>query len=134
MRQSNIFPTVHLNCLIVFIHQQTSARERIAVGVRSGYLRVVGIQVDTLGSGRSSGVPITSDEEELFRRLASSPNIYERIARSIAPSIYGSEDIKKAIACLLFGGIYLFLLTHRMAFFLQFGEQFTVLERRYGDE
>jgi DNA replication licensing factor MCM5 len=36
--------------------------------------------------------------------LAASPNIYDRIARSIAPSIYGSDDIKKAIACLLFGG------------------------------
>lgn len=83
---------------------KTSAREKIAVGVRSGYIRVVGIQVDTQGSGRSSGVPITSDEEELFRRLAASPNIYERIARSIAPSIYGFEDIKKSVACLLFGG------------------------------
>ena len=29
---------------------------------------------------------------------------YKVIAKSIAPSIYGSEDIKKAIACLLFGG------------------------------
>nr|CAH0098446.1 unnamed protein product [Daphnia galeata] len=83
---------------------RTSAREKIAVGVRSGYLRVVGIQVDNMGAGRSSNVPITSDEEELFRRLAASSNIYERIARSIAPSIYGFEDIKKAAACLLFGG------------------------------
>lgn len=32
------------------------------------------------------------------------PNIYEMISRSIAPSIYGSSDIKKAIACMLFGG------------------------------
>lgn len=36
--------------------------------------------------------------------MASSPGVYEMIARSIAPSIYGSIDIKKAIACLLFGG------------------------------
>ena len=72
--------------------------------MRSGYLRVVGIQADTQGSGRSNSGPITSEEEELFRRLAATPNIYERIARSIAPSIYGSEDIKKSIACLLFGG------------------------------
>lgn len=78
----------------------------MAVGVRTGYLRVVGIQVDTMGAGRSSGAPITSDEEELFRRLAATPNIYERIARSIAPSIYGFEDIKKAAACLLFGGTW----------------------------
>lgn len=80
-----------------------SSRERIAVGVRSGYLRVVGIQSEAQG-GRSIGGPITSEEEELFRRLSQAPNIYERVARSIAPSIYGSEDIKKAIACLLMGG------------------------------
>ena len=92
--------------LIILFVYKTSAREKIAVGVRSGYLRVVGIQVDNMGAGRSSTVPITSDEEELFRRLAASANIYERIARSIAPSIYGFEDIKKAAACLLFGGVY----------------------------
>lgn len=74
------------------------------MGVRTGYLRVVGIQLDNMGAGRSSSVPITSDEEELFRRLASSSNIYERISKSIAPSIYGFDDVKKAVACLLFGG------------------------------
>merc|ERR1711983_476779 len=43
-------------------------------------------------------------EEERFRRMVAEPRIYERITKSIAPSIYGSDDIKKAIACLLFGG------------------------------
>lgn len=47
---------------------------------------------------------MSAAEEEQFRRLASSPDVYERIATSIAPSIYGAKDIKKAIACLLFGG------------------------------
>ena len=43
--------------------------------------------------------------EETIRDLArSSQNIYEDIANSIAPAIWGSEDIKKSIACLLFGG------------------------------
>ena len=36
--------------------------------------------------------------------MAAEPRIYDRITKSIAPSIYGSDDIKKAIACLLFGG------------------------------
>lgn len=67
-------------------------------------MRVVGIEVDNKGSGFSSALQVSADEEELFRRLAASPNIYERIARSIAPSIFGFEEIKKAIACLLFGG------------------------------
>jgi DNA replication licensing factor MCM5 len=32
------------------------------------------------------------------------PEIYEKLSKSIAPSIFGHPDIKKAIACLLFGG------------------------------
>ena len=31
-------------------------------------------------------------------------NIYENLCKSVAPSIFGHADIKKAIACLLFGG------------------------------
>ena len=46
----------------------------------------------------------TAEEEDMFRRLAADPNIYDRITKSIAPSIYGAVDMKKAIACLLFGG------------------------------
>ena len=47
---------------------------------------------------------ITAEEEESFRMLAQKPDVYETIAKSIAPSIFGSEDIKKSISCLLFGG------------------------------
>merc|ERR1711970_728936 len=32
------------------------------------------------------------------------PGVYDTISKSIAPSIFGSDDIKKSIACLLFGG------------------------------
>ncbi|XP_047118954.1 DNA replication licensing factor Mcm5 isoform X1 [Schistocerca piceifrons] len=83
---------------------KSRGRERALVGVRAPYLRVVGIRIDAAGSGFSSPQPVTAEEEDSFRRLAASPNIYERIARSVAPSIFGFADIKKAIACLLFGG------------------------------
>merc|ERR1719230_521529 len=69
------------------------------------YLRVVGLQVETEGSGRSSAnLAFTQEDEESFRRLAAKPGVHETIAKSIAPSIFGSDDIKKSIACLLFGG------------------------------
>ncbi|UYV70447.1 MCM5 [Cordylochernes scorpioides] len=80
------------------------APEKAGAGIRAPYLRVLGIQLEMDGSGRAPSLPITTEEEEYFRHLAASPDIYERIARSIAPSIFGSVDIKKAIACLLFGG------------------------------
>ncbi|XP_072561079.1 DNA replication licensing factor MCM5 [Paramormyrops kingsleyae] len=84
---------------------QRRGRDRAAgVGIRSSYLRVVGIQVDTEGAGRGGSGSVTPEEEEQLRTLAASPSVYQALARSLAPSIYGSDDLKKAIACLLFGG------------------------------
>ncbi|MFB6209050.1 MAG: LAGLIDADG family homing endonuclease [Candidatus Nanohaloarchaea archaeon] len=47
------------------------------------------------------------DEEEIeeIKELAEDPEIFDKIARSIAPSIYGHHQIKKAIALQLFGGV-----------------------------
>ncbi len=69
---------------------QRSRTAKVAVGIRNPYIRVVGFEIDTEGPGRSSGVPITQAEEEEFRRLSANPNVYELMAKSIAPSIYGS--------------------------------------------
>lgn len=80
-------------------------REKAIVGVRAPYMRIVGISVDSQGVGTISRYNnISSEEEDAFRRMASSEDIFERLAKSLAPSIYGSVDIKKAITCMLFGG------------------------------
>jgi len=44
------------------------------------------------------------EEIEEMQRISESPDIIERIIASIAPSIYGHENIKNAIALSLFGG------------------------------
>ena len=41
---------------------------------------------------------------ELMHTLAQKPDVYERLARTIAPSIYENIDIKKGILLQLFGG------------------------------
>jgi DNA replication licensing factor MCM5 len=73
--------------------------------VKTPYLRVVGIHIDTEGSGRV-GTMYTPQEEEEMQRLARDPDIYNKVASSIAPQISSdnTSDIKKAIACLLMGG------------------------------
>lgn len=93
--------------------------------MRTPYIRVVGLQVDQHNNGR--GKPVFTDaEEEEYIRMSRQPNLFETFASSIAPSIFGNAgtilsqclidtipsfakqnsiiDIKKAIACLLFGG------------------------------
>jgi DNA replication licensing factor MCM5 len=95
-----------------------SLKDKLNIGIRQPYLRVVGIQIDqdssshsnitqtdaATGIGSNNFLTSRIEEEEEFRRLAKSPNIYDLVSKSIAPSIYGFHDIKKAIACLLFGG------------------------------
>ncbi|XP_037450625.1 DNA replication licensing factor MCM5-like [Triticum dicoccoides] len=39
-----------------------------------------------------------------FKEFAQRPDAYAKICSMIGPSIYGHGDVKKAIACLLFGG------------------------------
>ncbi len=49
-------------------------------------------------------IEITKDEEKEINELARDPDVYNKLVKSIAPSIYGYEKIKEAIALQLFGG------------------------------
>ncbi|KAL9715809.1 minichromosome maintenance protein 5 [Leucoagaricus gongylophorus] len=77
------------------------------VALRQPYLRVVHLELASAGGAAGTnpfGVQFTPEEEEDFAEMARSDGFYELFAKSVAPSIYGSLDIKKAITCLLFGG------------------------------
>ncbi|XWS16646.1 hypothetical protein CRYUN_Cryun34aG0109000 [Craigia yunnanensis] len=51
-----------------------------------------------------SAYKLTQEDKEEIDKLAKDTQIGERIIKSIAPSIYGHEDIKTAIALAMFGG------------------------------
>ncbi|CAM9156668.1 unnamed protein product [Chrysoparadoxa australica] len=80
-------------------------KQDAAKTIRTPYLRVLSIQVESEGAGRAATNFSPADEEK-FLELSRSQNIYEQMASSIAPSISGdyTVDIKKALACQLFGG------------------------------
>ena len=73
------------------------------VAIRNSYLRGVGVVIDHSEQGRYKHF-YTIDDEEMFYSLSRDPDIYTKITKSIAPSVFGNDDIKKAITCLLFGG------------------------------
>jgi replicative DNA helicase Mcm len=49
-------------------------------------------------------IEITEEDEKKIVELAKDPQIYDKLVASIAPTIYGLEDVKLAIALQLFGG------------------------------
>jgi len=50
-------------------------------------------------------IEITEEEEEKIKEIAKDPNLYDNIVKSVAPSIYGHDKIKEAIAYQLVGGV-----------------------------
>ncbi|KAJ2822730.1 MCM DNA helicase complex subunit, partial [Coemansia furcata] len=52
-----------------------------------------------------AAVRLTEDDRRAIRALARDEHVGRRIVRSIAPSIYGHEQIKTALALALFGGV-----------------------------
>jgi DNA replication licensing factor MCM5 len=74
-----------------------------AVAIRNPYLRAVGITTDIDHTAKGNTM-FTEEEEQEFEALSKDPELYQKFARSIAPSIFGNQDIKKAILCLLMGG------------------------------
>ncbi|CAB1121294.1 unnamed protein product [Ectocarpus sp. CCAP 1310/34] len=91
---------------IASLYNSAAAKKQVGgVAIRTPFMQVVGIAVESEGAGRAS-VSFTPAEEEKFLAMSRTPDIYQKMASSISPSISGdyTVDIKRALACLLFGG------------------------------
>eukprot|EP00457_Paulinella_chromatophora_P002482 gb/GEZN01002487.1/.p1 GENE.gb/GEZN01002487.1/~~gb/GEZN01002487.1/.p1 ORF type:complete len:750 (+),score=71.07 gb/GEZN01002487.1/:43-2292(+) len=73
------------------------------MGIRMPYIRVVGIR-DESDAAEFRGGKFDPEDEEEMNKISQTPDLYQKIGSSMAPAILGHEDIKKAIACQLFGG------------------------------
>ncbi|KAJ1955649.1 minichromosome maintenance protein 5 [Linderina pennispora] len=101
---NRVFPGSRVTITGIFtVYQSKNVKGTSAVAIRQPYLRVVGIEINKSGNSFTKRI-FTPEEEREMTALSRTPGIYEKFASSIAPSIYGNEDIKKSIACLLFGG------------------------------
>jgi DNA replication licensing factor MCM5 len=104
-------PGARLTAIGVFCATEHSTGDRMGGGRQKGtdtvkysYLQVLGAQVS-----QGSAVEISADDEERFEQMARDPDIRAKIYKSIAPAICASDkdvidEVKKAVACMLFGG------------------------------
>lgn len=53
----------------------------------------------------SDGVHLTKEDVKNCRTIARRKKIFEMLSKSLAPSIQGHDYVKKAILCLLLGGV-----------------------------
>jgi len=65
------------------------------------YVEAVGLDV----AAKEEPVVVTPEDERRIREIASRPDAEELIVASIAPSVHGLREVKRAIALQLFGGV-----------------------------
>ncbi|USW56082.1 Putative mini-chromosome maintenance protein [Septoria linicola] len=91
----NIFRT-YVDCL----HIQKVDKKRMGIDTTT-----IEEQLADQAAGSIEETRKVSDEEEAkIRETAARPDVYELLARSLAPSIYEMDDVKKGILLQLFGG------------------------------
>ncbi|GBE60362.1 DNA replication licensing factor [Babesia ovata] len=86
----------------VLTNYNVSTRGTETTTIGSSYLHVLGIEKLTEGKGESIAFDLEETNDLVL--LATQPDIHEKIFKSIAPALYGLENVKKAVACALFGG------------------------------
>ena len=67
------------------------------ISVEVNYLETLGKEIET--------IDISPDDEKKIKEIAKNEFVHRDIVNSIAPSIYGHEDIKEAVMYLLFSGV-----------------------------
>lgn len=76
-------------------------------GFTSGTFRTIMIACTVKQMSKEVSPNLSADDIAKIRNFSSgrSKNVFDQLARSLAPSIHGHEYIKKAILCMLLGGV-----------------------------
>jgi len=90
----------------VIINGILKTLQRSVSGVKSSTLDLY-IEANSIEKSEKDydDLTITAEEEESIKEIAKSPDAVQKIARSIAPSIWGMDEVKQAIVYMLFGGV-----------------------------
>jgi replicative DNA helicase Mcm len=86
---------------ILRIRQRRNVRGKVERNLYTMFLDTISI---TPKQKEFIDIHISAEEEREILELSKSPDIFDKIAKSIVPSIYGYEEIKQAVSLQLFGG------------------------------
>ena len=86
---------------ILKTQQETTQR-----GLKTTFRMYIEVNHVELREKEVEEVEISKEDEEEIRKLAAEPFICEKIVSSIAPAIFGYEDVKEAITLQLFAGVF----------------------------
>ncbi|KAJ0400619.1 hypothetical protein ATCC90586_008486 [Pythium insidiosum] len=87
----------------VFLPMPYSAQRQMQMGlITETYLEATDV---TNHKTRYSAMESSEEMENEVLKLQESGNVYEVLSQSIAPEIYGHEDVKKALLLLMIGGV-----------------------------
>ena len=71
--------------------------KRRDIYLEANYLEAIEIEFED--------IELTKEDERQIKMLSKNQNVHQLLVQSIAPSIYGYEDIKEAIALMMFSGV-----------------------------
>lgn len=56
--------------------------------------------------GQDLAAEFTQEERDEINRMRSTPNLYQKMVESIAPSIHGHQWVKRGVLLMLLGGVH----------------------------
>lgn len=77
----------------------------VSLNIRNGFPVFFTVIEASSVSKRVGSVEMTEDDVKDVKRMGRRPEIKDIIINSIAPSVYGHKDVKRAIALAMFGGM-----------------------------
>lgn len=103
--------------LWIFLHVQVKPGDRVAIigiykalagqvsGLSTGVFKSVIVGVSVAKLTKEGSTKYTAAEARLMRQVAERDDVLPLLGRSLAPSIFGHDTIKKGLVLLLFGGL-----------------------------
>lgn len=89
--------------VLTIAERRAQPSDSIQRSIRTNYIVCYSYSLENAGSRRISS-DFNAVDKSRFMEYSKDEKIYDKIATSMGEAIFGHEDIKKSIACLLFGG------------------------------